>query len=385
MREFIVTSIKPGETLSKIAAHYGVRVEDLQRWNDIENPDVILVGQEIIVYLDTPDIAAAQPSLSATSLSPEQEPVPNAVSPESQDSSGAAVFIVLAMGLVLLILLRWIRLNGPSVSHTSPASSSQPSISSRSRIGASRTPSLYDNRLVRPVVDSINDGERHVSAVLRRRYRDWLLLDDIMLPSGQGTTQIDHILIAPTVVFLIETKDMNGWIFGGPGERQWTQTYRSRHRDRKAGVPSQKYRFYNPLWQNEGHAKALVKLGIVDRWRLRPVVVFVGDSEMKTRDKFLPFDAHEEIAARKHTWRMRGVVCMNLEELHRYIDFSVKASACPDWTNQDREEIHENIRLQDIPVTAESLERHVAFVQSVKEIERLQFKRRRSHSYKKGS
>ncbi|MCY4287983.1 MAG: NERD domain-containing protein [Aestuariivita sp.] len=362
MNEFFVMSIKPGETLSKIATHYGVRVEDLQRWNNITDPDVILVGQEIVIYSDTPDTATAQPSPSVTPLGSEQEPVPNTVG--SVDPSGAAVFGALALIFMLLILFRWLRRPAPSVSH--PFSGDPP----------------------RPFTDSrvqVNDGERHVSAVLRRCYHDWLLMDNIMLPSGHGTTQIDHILIAPSVVFLIETKDMNGWIFGSPGERHWTQTYAPRYRGWNVNVSSRKYRFYNPLWQNEGHAKAMLKLGIVDRWRLRPVVVFVGDSEMKTRDKFLPFDAHEEIAARKHTWRMRGVVCMNLEELHRYIDFSVKASACPDWTNQDREEIHENIRLQDIPVTAESLERHVAFVQSVKEIERLQFKRRRSHSYKKGS
>jgi len=165
MSEFIVTSIKPGETLSKIAAQHGVRVEDLQRWNNIADPDVILVGQEIIVYLDTPDTALVQPFLSATPLSAEQKPVPNAIS--FADPSSAAVFIVLALGLVLLIVLRWTRRTVPSVSRPFSADLPRPSADSRARV---------------------NDGERHVSAVLRRRYRDWLLLDDIMLPSGQGTT-----------------------------------------------------------------------------------------------------------------------------------------------------------------------------------------------------
>ena len=76
---------------------------------------------------------------------------------------------------------------------------------------------------------------------------------------------------------------------------------------------------------NEGHAKSLVRLGVVDRWRLRPIVIFVGDSEMKTADKFRPFDENEKIARQKRTWRMKGVVCMSLAELHRHIDFSINA------------------------------------------------------------
>ncbi len=50
MNEFIVTHVESGETLSEIAARYGVSVEALQRWNRIENPDLVRVGQRIVVY-----------------------------------------------------------------------------------------------------------------------------------------------------------------------------------------------------------------------------------------------------------------------------------------------------------------------------------------------
>ena len=56
-----------------------------------------------------------------------------------------------------------------------------------------------------------NRGERFVRRKLKRRYGDWILLNDVMLPSGQGTTQIDHILVSPGGVVVIETKNMNGW------------------------------------------------------------------------------------------------------------------------------------------------------------------------------
>ena len=50
MSEFIVTHVKPGETLSEVAARYGVSVDALQRWNRIQIPDLVLVGQRLIVY-----------------------------------------------------------------------------------------------------------------------------------------------------------------------------------------------------------------------------------------------------------------------------------------------------------------------------------------------
>ena len=46
----IKVSVTPGDTLSEIAAQYDVSVEELQRWNGIENADFVQAGQTIIVY-----------------------------------------------------------------------------------------------------------------------------------------------------------------------------------------------------------------------------------------------------------------------------------------------------------------------------------------------
>ena len=48
--EVIVTHVEPGETLSEIAARYDVTVDALLRWNRIDNPDLVLVGQRIVVH-----------------------------------------------------------------------------------------------------------------------------------------------------------------------------------------------------------------------------------------------------------------------------------------------------------------------------------------------
>ncbi len=50
--ESIVLRVGPGETLSEIAIRYGVTIDELQRWNRIEDPDLIQTGQIIIVHPD---------------------------------------------------------------------------------------------------------------------------------------------------------------------------------------------------------------------------------------------------------------------------------------------------------------------------------------------
>ena len=61
----------------------------------------------------------------------------------------------------------------------------------------------------------------HVKLYLDERY---ILLNDVTLPDEfAGTTQIDHILLSPFGVFVIETKNYKGWIFGGERQKVWTQ------------------------------------------------------------------------------------------------------------------------------------------------------------------
>lgn len=41
-------------------------------------------------------------------------------------------------------------------------------------------------------------------------------IDDLIVPSRNGTAQIDHVLVSVHGIFVIETKNMKGWIFGSP-------------------------------------------------------------------------------------------------------------------------------------------------------------------------
>ncbi|ENV09335.1 hypothetical protein F966_01992 [Acinetobacter higginsii] len=118
-------------------------------------------------------------------------------------------------------------------------------------------------------------GELMVAAHVKKGLgEEYMLLNNVTIPDGeQGTTQIDHILISPYGVFIIETKNYTGWIFGGVRQKQWTQK-----------IYKKSYKFQNPLHQNYKHSKVLemVLNDVLDPQYLHSVIVFTPRSEFKT-------------------------------------------------------------------------------------------------------
>ena len=116
-------------------------------------------------------------------------------------------------------------------------------------------------------------GELRVRATIRRRLnrKEYRPVHDLTLPTLDGTTQVDHVVVSPFGIFVIETKDLAGWIFGDERSRRWTQV-----------LFKQKHRFQNPLHQNYKHRKAVENLLNLEPRCLHSVVVFVGKSEFKT-------------------------------------------------------------------------------------------------------
>lgn len=48
---YIIYTVVKGDTLSKIAGRYGVTVNDLVYWNRIADPNLIVVGQKLKIYI----------------------------------------------------------------------------------------------------------------------------------------------------------------------------------------------------------------------------------------------------------------------------------------------------------------------------------------------
>ena len=70
---------------------------------------------------------------------------------------------------------------------------------------------------------------------------------NLVLPTEQGDlTELDHLVLSPYGLFVIEVKNHQGWVFGQRDQLQWTvQHFRRKHR------------INNPLRQNYKHIKAL--------------------------------------------------------------------------------------------------------------------------------
>ena len=104
-----------------------------------------------------------------------------------------------------------------------------------------------------------------LNAKIYQRYHD------VILPSSNGTTQIDHLLVSPYGLFLIETKNIDGWIFGSEDRPSWTQS-----------LYGQNYSLQNPIRQTYRQKKILSKFLSIDESFIHTVIFFVGDCTFKT-------------------------------------------------------------------------------------------------------
>jgi hypothetical protein len=115
-------------------------------------------------------------------------------------------------------------------------------------------------------------GELKTSFVQKLLLNDqYRVFNNLIIPSGPRTTQMDHVIVSKYGLFAIETKDKTGWIFGDPDQAQWTQVL---HR--------KKFRFQNPLRQNFLHTKSLSEFLGIPRSKVHSLIIFWGNCEFKT-------------------------------------------------------------------------------------------------------
>ena len=97
------------------------------------------------------------------------------------------------------------------------------------------------------------------------------LIKNVTLPTEDGSTQIDHIIVSKFGIFVVETKNMKGSIFGSYNQKIWTQK-----------IYKNLIKFQNPLHQNYKHVKTLEALLGINEQQIHSVIVFVGNSTFKT-------------------------------------------------------------------------------------------------------
>ena len=116
-------------------------------------------------------------------------------------------------------------------------------------------------------------GEFNVSVVLATLPKDeYQVINDIIIPSKYGTTQIDHVVVSVYGIFVIETKNYKGLIYGGEDAETWTKN-----------MWGNKYSLRNPLKQNYGHVKSLQAILNIPKEMFIPIVVFSNRAKLRVQ------------------------------------------------------------------------------------------------------
>lgn len=156
-------------------------------------------------------------------------------------------------------------------------------------------------------------------------------IDDITLEHQGQTTQIDHVIVSHYGVFVVETKNMSGWIFGDENQAKWTQK-----------IFRKTSRFQNPLRQNYRHVKVLEALLSISITKIHSVIVFVGDSEFKTP---MPTNVTHKsgLLAYIHSFTTQVLTTQQVERLVEKIE-QTKLPATKETTRRHVENLRERTR-----------------------------------------
>lgn len=112
---------------------------------------------------------------------------------------------------------------------------------------------------------------------------------NVIVPRASGptsTSEIDVVMLHAKGVFVIESKNYSGWIFGSADQRNWTVTFNA----------NSKTQFYNPIKQNRSHVKALSNYLYLEEAAFHSYIVFSERCELKK----VPPDCAEYVICRRH-------------------------------------------------------------------------------------
>lgn len=154
-------------------------------------------------------------------------------------------------------------------------------------------------------------GEKVVAGKLERLPKDqYRILNNVMIPTPQGSSQIDHLVVSIYGLFVIETKNYNGWIYGSEHTEYWTQN-----------IFGNKYQLYNPILQNAGHVRALRR--ILQKYEplpIFPIVAFSGkaDIRVKVEESYVVYWSQIRKVIKRYnekrlSWAKVNAICKTIE------------------------------------------------------------------------
>ena len=116
-------------------------------------------------------------------------------------------------------------------------------------------------------------GEFWVKGELKHLSNDYIVINDIMINPDGYTHQIDHVVISKYGIFVIETKQYNGYITGSKYDKKWV-----RH------IGKQKIYYTNPILQNYGHIKSISELLHIEENKILNIVCIPSNAKLNIKD-----------------------------------------------------------------------------------------------------
>ncbi len=111
-------------------------------------------------------------------------------------------------------------------------------------------------------------GENKVKRAIGKSVKNkQYVINNLIVSNNEATSQIDHVVINPRGVFVIETKNYSGRIYGSENQREWTQVL---------AYGNAKNKLYNPLKQNATHVYNVRK--IIGDLPVHSLIVFVQNN-----------------------------------------------------------------------------------------------------------
>ena len=177
-------------------------------------------------------------------------------------------------------------------------------------------------------------GEHVVAQILGETIPgEQYVINDLSFYDKKGSScQIDHVYINKRGVWVIETKNYSGMIFGSENEREWTQV-----------VGNQKRKFYNPIKQNTTHIYRLAEF-IKAKRAFRNVVVFLHKADLSNVTASNVYTVYEL----KYVINQRTGVRLSRAKMKRYynklLKLKEKRSVSTEEHIENIEEMQNNLR-----------------------------------------
>lgn len=126
-------------------------------------------------------------------------------------------------------------------------------------------------------------GEKYVADILERLpMEEYKVFNDVYLKYKEMSVQIDHLIISKYGVFVIETKNYSGIIFGYEDSNNWTQY-----------LGNNKYLFKNPIKQNKFHALALKNILRISESAIVPIIAFIPKAKLRCQTRSIVVYSHQ--------------------------------------------------------------------------------------------